>query len=532
MTDRDHADPHAPLRDNIDLLGRLLGDTLKEQEGDELFETVERVRRLSKKAHHRDRKDFERLRTLLEELPEDEALTVARAFAKFLGLANIAEQHHRVRRRRQYQRNEESPPQRGSFEETFSDLVDRQIDTDKLYETVCRQQVELVLTAHPTEVVRRTIQQKHNRIAELLDYRDRPDLTVRERQESVDRLRRQILSEWHTEELRLERPTPEDEARGGFAVVENVLWDVVPAFTRQLSEALEEATGRRLPKRTAPVRFASWMGGDRDGNPNVTPDVTRRVCLMSRWMAADLYYREIDSLRAELSETKCTDELREHVGDAPEPYRELLREVRRRIDDTRTYLAARIAGEQPPVTDIYWRADELWEPLLLCDRSLRHSGLERVANGRLLDLMRRLACFGLNLMKLDLRQESTLHTRTMDAITRRLGIGSYAEWDEEERIAFLVDELDNPRPLLSPHVEFEQEGVQDVIDTLRVAAEIGEESFGAYVISMAERASVPRRCGSFRCSRRSTISASVAMYCAVSSRSTGTEIASTATRRS
>ncbi len=489
MSPRSDADPHARLREDVDLLGRLLGETLQSQEGQPLFDTVEQVRQLSKKAHRQDQGPFQQLRTLLEELPEERALRVARAFAKFLTLANIAEQHHRVRRRRQYQRDATSPPQRGSFEETFDDLLNQDIDTDQLYEAVCNQQVELVLTAHPTEVVRRTLQQKHNRVAALLRRRDRPDLTPREDQQTTEALRRQIVSEWDTDELRGQRPTPEDEARGGFAVIENVLWDVVPQFTRQLSETLHEHTGRWLPRRAAPVRFGSWMGGDRDGNPNVTPEVTRRVCLMSRWMAADLYYREVDQLRAELSETTCSDELRDVVGDAHEPYRELLAGVRRRLADTRDHLAALIADEPPPEGDIYWQEDELWEPLQLCDRSLRDSGLDTIADGRLLDLMRRLACFGLTLMKIDLRQESTLHTRTLDAVTRHLGIGSYADWKEEERIDFLVEELNSNRPLIPPHVVFEDDNVQDVIETLRVAAEIGEESLGAYVISMAEQPS-------------------------------------------
>ena len=487
MTSRSE-DPHAPLRDDVDLLGRLLGDTLKEQEGQSLFETVEQVRKLSKKAHRGDGGEFDQLRELLEQLPEDQALKVARAFSKFLRLANIAEQHHRVRRRRQYQ-SDESTPQRGSFEETFNDLIDQGEDPDDIFEAVCAQQVELVFTAHPTEVVRRTLQQKYNRIAELLEQRDRPGIVGRERRSVVDELRRHIASDWDTNELRRQRPTPEDEARGGFAVVENVLWNVVPEFGRQLSAQLQEHTGRRLPRRVSPVKFGSWMGGDRDGNPNVGPEVTRRVCLMSRWMAADLYYREIDALRGELSETSCSDELREVVGDAAEPYRELLRGVRRKMADTRAYLAAQIAGEQPADSDIYWSDEQLWEPLLLCDRSLRQSGLERVADGRLLDLMRRLACFGLTLMDLDLRQDAALHTRTLDAITRHLEMGSYAEWDEEQRLAFLVEELQSNRPLIPSHHRFEDDGVQDVIDTLRVAAEIGEDSLGAYVISMAKTAS-------------------------------------------
>ncbi len=482
------ADPHAPLREDVNLLGRLLGETLVEQEGEELFETVEAVRRLSKKAHGEDGGEFGQLRRLLEGFPEERALRVARAFSKFLTLANQAEQHHRVRRRRQYQRDEDSPPQRGSFEQAFAQLREQGIGEEEFFGAICTQEVELVFTAHPTEVTRRTLQQKHNRVAAVLEERDRLDLTPREREQAEESLRREIISIWQTDEIRRRRPTPEDEARSGFAVVEGVLWDVLPGFLRELSEALQRHSGRALPPKAAPIRFGSWMGGDRDGNPNVTPEVTRRVCLLSRWMAAELYYREVDALRAELSETVCSDELREVVGEAPEPYREFLRGVRERLEHTRTHLEAVLGGESLRTEEIYWDAEELWEPLELCDRSLRESGLERIADGRLLDLMRRLACFGLTLMRLDLRQESTRHTEALDAITRELGMGSYASWSEERRLEFLVEELQSKRPLIPDTAQFDPD-VQDVIDTLKTASDIGEEAFGAYVISMAKRAS-------------------------------------------
>ena len=484
MTD----DPHAPLRDDVHLLGKLLGDTLAEQEGEAFFERVEQVRRLSKGAHRGDDGEFEQLRQILVGRDEEEARGLARAFSQFLALANMAEQHHRVRRRRQYKRNPESPPQRGSFEETFQSLIDEGVDKEALFDAMCEQEVELVFTAHPTEVMRRTLQQKFNRIARVLDKRDRPDLTPRERKETVSKLRREITSIWQTEELRRKRPTPEDEARGGLVIFENVLWDVVPELLREMSDALERHTGKPLPVEATPIRFGSWMGGDRDGNPNVTPEVTWRVSLLSRWMAADHYYQEVDALRAELSETVCSEELRQVVGDAPEPYRELLREVRQRLEATRRHIEARLAGETPTDDPIYVDAVDVREPLDLCDRSLRESGLGRIADGHLKDIRRRLATFGLTLSKLDLRQESTRHTEAMDAVLNYLEIGSYGEWSEEERVAFLVEELQNPRALIPWDAEFE-EPVQNVLDTFQMAARIGEDSLGAYVISMAETVS-------------------------------------------
>jgi len=287
------SDRQQPLRDDIRLLGTLLGETLRAQEGPQLFDAVERVRALAKT-------DFAALDRTLQELPLGDALTVARAFAHFLSLANIAEQHHRVRRRRDYERTTDAP-QRGSFQDSFSRLRTAGVIPDALYDQVCSLQIELVLTAHPTEIVRRTMRQKARHIAALLERGDRPDLTPAERADVQDSLRREVTAAWRTSEARPGGLTPGDEVRGGLVVIEQTLWDAVPQHLRALDRALREATGKPLPVEAAPIRFGSWIGGDRDGNPNVTPEVTVQACLLARWMAADLYWREIDALRSELS---------------------------------------------------------------------------------------------------------------------------------------------------------------------------------------------------------------------------------------
>ena len=478
-------DPHAPLRDDIKLLGTLLGDTIREQEGLACFEAVETVRRLSKRARHGDTGAFDELHELLTGLPVDEALTVARAFAQFLSMANIAEQHHRIRRRRDYQRVPDGKPQRGSLDDGFGRLRAAGVTAADLHALVCEMAVGLVFTAHPTEVNRRTLLQKHNRLAELLAERDHTDLTPQERATVADELRREIAAIWHTDEINRERPTPVFEANGGLLVFEQTLWDAIPAFARGLDRALTEHADAGLPLDVAPVRFGSWMGGDRDGNPNVTPAITRRVCALSRWMAADLYWREIDALRGELSLEVASDELRAAVGDVREPYRALLRDVRDRIARTRAWAEA-LVHQTPPPDDGPGYVDpaELREPLLLCWRSLHDVGAGIVARGRLLDILRRLACFGLTLVRLDLRQEADRHTEAMDAITTHLGVGSYTLWDEAERQSWLLRELENPRPLV-PAAMPASDSVQDVLDTVRVAAEQGPGSLGAYVISMA-----------------------------------------------
>jgi phosphoenolpyruvate carboxylase len=482
-------DPHRPLRGDVRLLGKLLGETLRTHGGTGLFETVERVRMLSKAAHaDGEEGKFNELASLLSQLPVESATPLARAFAHFLNLANVAEQHHRIRRRRAYLADPKSPPQPGSCRETFTRLVAAGIGPQDLFDAICKLRVELVLTAHPTEVSRRTLIHKYNRVAELLAARDHVDLTIPEREEVLDALRREIVSAWETDEVRHDPPSPLDEVRGGLIVFEQSLWQAVPAFLRGVDTALRQVSGRGLPLDVAPLRFGSWIGGDRDGNPNVTPEVTRKACLLARWQAADLYLPEINALRDELSMSRASGELTERTGDTHEPYRVLLREVRNRLVATRDWAEEALREDVSPPGEVYLEAEALAEPLRICYRSLVATGDEVIANGRLADLLRRVATFGVTLARLDIRQESDRHTAAVAAITVARGLGSYAEWDEQRRIDFLIDELSTSRPLIP--ADFSPAPVDaDVLDTFRTIARIPHESLGAYVITMTHHAS-------------------------------------------
>lgn len=477
-------DPHQPLRDDVRELGEMLGDTVRLAEGAECFEAVERVRRLSKRARAGDEEADEELTAFLTAMPDAEALPVARAFAQFLSLANIAEQHHRIRRRRDYLRDPGGAPQRGSIEEVFARLLASGVEPAALRELVCDIHIDLVLTAHPTEVNRRTLLQKHHRVAALLDEADQGDRTPGERRATEIELRREITGIWYTDEILRRRPTVVEEANGGLLIFEQTLWDAIPRFARGLDDALTRHTGGGLPLGTAPIRFGSWMGGDRDGNPNVTPDATRRVCALARWMAADLYWHEVDRLRADLALEPASDELRALVGDGREPYRELLRGVRDRLDVTRRHAEAIVHQTALPDGEPYLVADELREPLMVLWRSLHAVGAGLVAEGGLLDLLRRVDVFGLTLVRIDVRQEADRHTDLLDAVTRELGLGSYAKWSESERQEFLVRELQSRRPLIPRGLSCSDDA-RDVLDTFDVIAGQPEGSLGAYVISMA-----------------------------------------------
>ncbi len=475
----------ARLRENVHLLGELLGDTIREQHGDAFFDKIERIRKGAKGARRGSADGARLLQETLDGLGDDELLPMTRAFNQFLNLANIAEQYHQVRRRRP---GEAAPFEAGALGGLLERLKGEGFGQDFLARQVGRLDIELVLTAHPTEVSRRTLIQKYDAIAAQLAARDHTDLGAAELGRIELQLQRLIAEAWHTEEIRRSRPTPVEEAKWGFAVIENSLWQALPNVLRQTDQALHRSTGLRLPLDAAPIRFASWMGGDRDGNPNVTAKVTREVLLLARWVAADLFLRDIDGLIAALSMQNASDELLRQSGESAEPYRALLKGLRERLQATRDWANAAIEHDQPPSPAVLQDNRDLREPLELCYHSLHACGMGMIADGTLLDVMRRVAVFGLFLVRLDIRQDSARHVAALAEITDYLGVGHYEQWDEQQRLAFLQGELNNRRPLLPAHFQPSAE-TAEVLATCRVVAQAPSSSLGSYVISMARGAS-------------------------------------------
>lgn len=474
-------DIDARLREDVHLLGELLGQTIRAQYGQGFLDKIELIRTGAKAARRGSAEGAKQLTATLDGLGEDELLPVARAFNQFLNLANIAEQYHRIRRRTP---KEPEPFENRVLAELLARLRKSGLGAEGLARQVADLEIELVLTAHPTEVARRTLIQKYDAIAAQLAAGDHSDLLPEERQAVQEKLQRLIAEAWHTDEIRRTRPTPVDEAKWGFAVIEHSLWHALPDFLRHVDRTLQETLGERLPLSAAPIRFASWMGGDRDGNPNVTAAITREVLLLARWMAADLYLRDVDSLAAELSMQQASDELRGEVGDLAEPYRALLKQLRERLRATRSWAERAIHTGEEPGTEVLQDNRELLEPLQLCYRSLQACGMGVIADGDLLDTLRRAATFGLFLARLDVRQDSTRHANAMAEITEYLGLGNYTEWDESVRQEFLLEELASRRPLLPANYEASPE-TAEVLATCRVVAQAPEASLGSYVISMA-----------------------------------------------
>ena len=249
------------MRNNINMLGRFLGETIQEAQGDNILGLIENIRILSRNSRSGDDKARAALLDTLSNISTDNIIPVARAFSQFLNLTNVAEQYQTMSRS-----HEDKVSAERSTAALFARLKEQHISQDEIIKTVQKLLIELVLTAHPTEVTRRSLMHKQVEINKCLAQLDHTDLTAEEQKNIEYQLLRLIAEAWHTNEIRTNRPTPLEEAKWGFAVIENSLWEGLPAFIRKLNDATVEHLNYALPVDLTPVRFSSWMGGDRDGN--------------------------------------------------------------------------------------------------------------------------------------------------------------------------------------------------------------------------------------------------------------------------
>ena len=467
----------AELKDTVRYLGKTLGETIKNQLGQEWLDRIEKIRKGGRASYQGDATCSEELKETSKTMSDSDLLTVGRAFAQFLNLGNIAEQEYNA-----------AMNVDASIDALFKHLDKAELTADKVQDAVAKLNIDLVLTAHPTEVTRRTLIHKHKELADCLQAVHQASLSDVERKKIETRIADLIAQAWHTEEIRSVRPTPVDEARWGFSVIENSLWEAVPDFMRELDGRLNEDYDVSLPLDASPVQFSSWMGGDRDGNPFVTSKVTEQVLLLARKRAAKLFALDLDRLQVELSMYDCNDELRDKVGDANEPYRALLRPLVNKFIATRDGIADYLAGKNPDTSNWIESDDELIEPLMLCYQSLIDCGMQVVANGLLLDTIRRARVFGIHLLRLDVRQDSERHADVFSELTRYLGLGDYAQWSEADKQAFLLRELGSKRPLFPAQWDASDD-VKEVLDTCKVIAKHSKHGFGIYIISMASEPS-------------------------------------------
>jgi phosphoenolpyruvate carboxylase len=417
------------LRRDVRFLGRLLGEVIIEQEGQELFDLEERVRRLSirrrrgPKAERQSAAD--ELSALLQKMPLEQAEPVLRAFSTYFRLANLAEQHHRIRRFRAHASGDAMGPQQGSLKAVFGTLRDAGYSAQRVREMLTSSmQVTLTLTAHPTQAARRTVLEKTYRLARLLEERDKSSLTTRERADSLESFHEEITALWQTDELRRERPTVGDEVKNVLWYVEEVLGEQLALLPETLDWAFQRVYGEPLGPLHPPVRLHSWVGGDMDGNPLVTPDVFADTLRAHRARGLRSLLTELGRLGWVLTQserhTRVSQELKESLAkDAAElpdvmsrygsrtegePWRRKLRFMEARLQAALVYVEGRRAGRAVGLPPIAYRSpEELLQDLELLERSLVEARARRGGLRKLRRFMSRVRALGFHLAELEVR---------------------------------------------------------------------------------------------------------------------------------
>ncbi len=485
--------PTKSLREDVRYLGSILGKVIKKQEGINFFRIVEDVRLLSKVNTSNINKinSLKSLSSKIKNLSPVNLFKLTRAFTHFMNFINIAESIDGARKLDEYENKNQFDSNKNIFiEEIFEGFFkDRKISTNKIYNIAKNLNIGIVLTAHPTEVKRRTLILKYHKIAEILEQRD----LLKKYPSKIKILDRKLYDEltiiWNTDELKRSRPTPSDEARWGLAIIEDSLWETIPKVYRRLNDIFVKNIGKGLPKNFNPIEFGSWMGGDRDGNPNVTAKVTKEVILLSRWEAAKLYEKALTKLIRSLSIEKCSKRILSETGKTFEPYRVYLRPLRNKMRLTHKLIEQHLVEKVPlDQKKLLSNREEILKPLRVVRESLEENKNENIASGDLLDLMRRAKCFGINLARLDIRQESSRHSKLIAEFLKRKYKINYDKWSENKKIEFLSSKIKSNKNLIN-NFEFKNKENKEVWSTFKILSSEPKECLGAYVISMTSSAS-------------------------------------------
>ena len=485
--------PTKLLREDIRLLGTFLGRVIKDQEGTKFFNIVERLRLLSKNTllDKNKSKVFFKISKDIRQLSPEITFKVTRAFSHILNLMNLAESLDASRKLNEY----DNPYFKGKKQNLFiEDIINnlfknKKISDKKIYDQATKLDIGIVLTAHPTEVKRRTLIQKYANLTTLMEqrhlYKKYPSKII-----EIDRkLYSEIAIIWKTDELKRTKPSALDEAKWGLAVIEDSLWDTIPRVYKRLNDIFRKNLNKDLPRNFNPIQFGSWMGGDRDGNPNVTSEVTKKVILFSRWQAAKLYERELTKLIQDLSMEKCSQAIKKVTGNSFEPYRVYLRPLRDKARRTHQLIEAYInynkaLDENKLLKDKY----EIINPLREVRTSLNMNKGQHIANADLLDLIRRVRCFGINLARLDIRQESDRHEKLLNEIFKKKNKINYSQLPEEKKIKLLNNLIKQKKTFVNKIKLRDKENLE-VWKTFKQISKEPEQCMGAYVISMTSKAS-------------------------------------------
>lgn len=487
--DKDHS-----LREDIRHLGRILGDTVRNQHGDQIFDLIERVRQNSIRFRRAaDEAARQELESTLDSLTNDQTTQVIRAFSYFSHLVNLAEDQHHIRRSRAHL-IAGSGPKQGSLAHTIEALYNTGHTTDELLDFFQSAQVVPVLTAHPTEVQRKSILNCQMAITRLLDERDRIQLTPEELEANDEALNRAVLTLWQTRMLRANKLSVLDEVENGLSFYDYTFLRELPQLYAGLEDLLSRKDGRDDPEQQIELpsfmHMGSWIGGDRDGNPFVTASVLEQTLAKQSARALNFYLNELHTLASQLSIATLlitvSDDLKQLntlAGEQPphradEPYRLALNVIYDRLAATYT----KLLGTEPSIAPSstlapYASAEELVGDLDIVHQSLLKNGSAALTRGRLRHLRRAVRVFGFYLAPVDLRQNSDVHERVVAELLEAAKPGTnYLSLSEDQRIALLVEEISSSRPLASPYITYSEETQSEL--AIYRAARTAQDRYG------------------------------------------------------
>tara|TARA_B100001559_G_scaffold93620_1_gene78369 strand:- start:928 stop:3612 length:2685 start_codon:yes stop_codon:yes gene_type:complete len=488
------------LSSTIHLLGEILGSVIKKQENTAIFDKIEKIRTLSKNSRGSNeglnKQSFKKLKNQISNLTSTETLIIAKSFSRFLDFSNIAESLYSIHNIHDHViRKTQETNEIVILEEALLDVQKNpNVSKNKFFNVAKNISIDLVLTAHPTEVKRRTLIQKYANVNNILDELNNIQILKKQnikREKGIleKKLKEEITSVWKTDEIKRSRPTAVEEAKWGLAVIEDSLWNSIPKICSRFDNAVNKFTNKNLPINYSPIKVSSWMGGDRDGNPNVTSKTTMEVVLLSRWEAASLYEKEFTKLIQSLSLFDCSKKIKKQVGKTWEPYRVFLRPIRNKLQQTQREIEDALLEKREPKKKLLVNSiNEILDPLNEVYNSLCSVKCDIIANGLVLDIIRLSHTFGLNLAKLDIRQESSRHTSLLNTICKKLALKEYTKLSEQEKIKFLTREYKSKRPLIPNKIKFNNTD-KETWETFKMIANTSNEFLGAYVISMTSKVS-------------------------------------------
>ena len=491
------------LSDDVYLLAGLLGDVITSMAGEDAFELEEAARTLAKRLRRGEADAGNDLQVLVHESDTDDLRILIRAFTNYFQLINLAEDSERIRRLRMREHAEPAQPRRGSIRHAVQSMADAGVEADEMQRLLDKAQVRLVLTAHPTEARRRTVIAKLARIFAVIRELDERHALPHEVTRARGRLASTIAELWSSNELRSVSPTVLDEVRGVLVYFASTLVEVIPLIYRDLEEALQDVyPGHDI---TVPpfLTFGSWIGGDRDGNPFVTPDVTEQALQAMRTAAISMLEQRLTGLAGRLSLSdemansgdylkplitryarwfpELGDQLRHQNAD--EPYRQLVSLMRERLSATRK-------GDPHG----YERAQELLDDLRRVAESLRQQSADMIIGGDLHDVIRLVEVFGFEFATLDIREHAKRHAQALDEVLRASGVEQdYLALEEEDRRALLQREINDPRPLIPLDLDILPDVAREVVETFRMVRRLLHHGYPdaleTYIISGTDEVS-------------------------------------------